>query len=121
MSELATTVRNAGMFKPGVSGNPGGRPKMDATIRDLARTYTAEAIETLAQIMRNRNAPPSARVSAACAILDRGWGKPAQFVENLTVGATLEDFLLRVAQNEHGREPDASDNLLIVDVVSELI
>lgn len=36
----------------------------------------------LAGIMQQEDAPPAARVSAASAILDRGWGKPAQAVTN---------------------------------------
>ena len=31
--------------------------------------------------MANDEAPPAARVSAAQALLDRGWGKPAQTVD----------------------------------------
>jgi hypothetical protein len=31
--------------------------------------------------MEDKNAPPAARVSAASAILDRGWGKPNQTIE----------------------------------------
>lgn len=30
--------------------------------------------------MKQPEAPPAARVAAATALLDRGWGKPAQFV-----------------------------------------
>jgi len=70
-----------GQFAKGSSGNPGGRPKQDTSLRDLARSHTAEAIETLLAIMRSKRAPASARVTAACAILDRGYGKPAQFME----------------------------------------
>lgn len=47
-------------------------------IKSLARTQTRQAFETLVQIMRDKNAPAHARVSAANAILDRGWGKPMQ-------------------------------------------
>jgi hypothetical protein len=47
---------------------------------ELARTHTPEAIETLAQIMANADASDSARVSAANSLLDRGWGKPPQTV-----------------------------------------
>jgi hypothetical protein len=35
-------------------------------------------IKVLAGIASAENAPPAARVSAAIALLDRGWGKPAQ-------------------------------------------
>ncbi|WP_245471295.1 hypothetical protein [Bradyrhizobium genosp. SA-3] len=47
-------------------------------IKSLARTHTVHAVNTLLQIMRDKNAPAHARVSAANAILDRGWGKPLQ-------------------------------------------
>jgi Family of unknown function (DUF5681) len=63
-------------WKKGVSGNPGGRPRGVAEVRALAMTFTAEAIETLAAIMRNVKAPPQARAAAANALLDRGVGKP---------------------------------------------
>jgi len=64
--------------KKGESGNPGGRPKDTENLRELARARTAEAVETLDAIMKNKRAPASARVSAACALLDRGFGKPVQ-------------------------------------------
>src|SRR6266403_24228 len=69
-------------FPRGKSGNPGGRPKGDIELRRAARERTAEALGTLIAIMRNVKAASAARVSAAQAILDRGWGKaiaPAAF------------------------------------------
>lgn len=36
------------------------------------------ALRTLVGIARQAKAPPAARVSAATALLDRGWGKPSQ-------------------------------------------
>ena len=50
-------------------------------IRTLARSYTKAAIKTLVGIMQQPKAPPAARVMAANALLDRGWGKAAQFVD----------------------------------------
>jgi hypothetical protein len=35
---------------------------------------------TLARIAADTKAPPAAQVAAACALLDRGWGKPLQMV-----------------------------------------
>nr|WP_245477965.1 hypothetical protein [Bradyrhizobium guangxiense] len=51
-------------------------------IRSLARSHTRTAIRVLVGVMRSEDATPAARVSAANAILDRGWGKAAQSVEN---------------------------------------
>jgi len=62
-------------FRPGQSGNPGGRPRVAGEIRDLARQHTATALATLAEIAE-RGENESARVAAASALLDRGWGKP---------------------------------------------
>jgi hypothetical protein len=73
-------------FQPGVSGNPCGRPKSDFAIAELCRRHTEAAISSLVAIMENANAPAAARISAASAILDRGWGKPAQTISGETGG-----------------------------------
>lgn len=52
--------------------------KTPAEIRSLARGHTEAALNTLAGIMNQPEAPPAARVAAANSILDRGWGKPTQ-------------------------------------------
>ena len=67
-------------FQKGRSGNPGGRPKVVAEVKELARAHTGEAIETLVSIMNNPKTAPAARVSAANALLDRGFGKPPQHI-----------------------------------------
>ena len=74
-------------FKPGQSGNPSGRPKVDKTLKALAREHTAAAIERLAAIMNDKGASPSAQVAAATALLDRGHGKPLQQLEVGDAGA----------------------------------
>jgi hypothetical protein len=70
-----------GGFSKGKSGNPGGRPKDADGIRDLARSYAAEAIETLVKIMRSAGGELD-QVRAAIALLDRAHGKPAQAVNS---------------------------------------
>ena len=45
-------------------------------LSELAKTYTQEALETLVDVARNGRTD-AARVSAANALLDRAYGKPA--------------------------------------------
>jgi hypothetical protein len=69
-------------WKPGETGNPGGRPAVVKEVRELAQQYTVEAIETLANIMQDPSEHASARVHAADIILNRGHGKAPQVIEN---------------------------------------
>ena len=52
--------------------------KTPADIRSLARAHTVTALNVLKRIMGSPKAPASARVAAAQALLDRGWGKAPQ-------------------------------------------
>ena len=56
-------------------------------IRSMARSYTRTAIMVLAGVMCSKDATAAARVSAANAILDRGWGKATQPVGSRDDGA----------------------------------
>lgn len=55
--------------------------KIKSDIKSIARVHTQTAINTLAGIMRQPNAPAAARVAASQVLLDRGWGKPTQGIE----------------------------------------
>lgn len=46
-------------------------------VKSFARSFTEQAIQTLAGVSKD-GANESARVAAAVALLDRGWGKCAQ-------------------------------------------
>ena len=85
-------------FLKGVSGNPGGRPaqgldrrKIEADARLLARSYGVGAVENLVAIMNDQAAPHMARIIAANAILDRGWGRPPIAVEMYEAEAKPEE------------------------------
>src|SRR5262249_47391228 len=72
-------------FKPGQSGNPGGRPKTTLeliALRDLARKHTPAALNAIVAVMGDIKAPASARVAAASELLDRGWGRPTAALEH---------------------------------------
>lgn len=67
--------------RPG-AGRPKGR-KSDATLEIEARAkeYAGDALKALADIAA-RGESETARVSAAVALLDRGYGRPRQAVEH---------------------------------------
>jgi hypothetical protein len=91
--------RRSTSFKPGVSGNPGGRPKRTQTIKvrkivadakAAACELTQDAIDTLSSVMKDAKAPPAARVGAANAILDRAHGRPSQAIAHSGSVATWD-------------------------------
>jgi hypothetical protein len=74
--------RRKGQFDgtPG-PGRPKGTPnKVTQELGEAARAYTADALATLHHICMHSEID-AARVSAACALLDRGHGKPKQQIE----------------------------------------
>ena len=74
MQTIQKARLKSGQFAPGQSGNPGGRPKDEHRVAELARSYTVEAIDTLVELMRDGK-DERVRGTAAQALLDRGWGK----------------------------------------------
>ena len=68
------------------------RPTEFVDVRELARRQTEAAIDALAETLASPNAPPAAKVSAAIALLDRGWGKVTQTV-SFDAGRAVAEFL----------------------------
>lgn len=97
--------RRSTTWVKGQSGNPAGpRPKVPPEVKEAARAYTGEAIQTLAEVMQDRGQPGSARVAAAETLLSRGWGKPAQHVE-VDVRTAVVDFLASIGPVAAGAAP----------------
>jgi hypothetical protein len=61
-------------------------------VTTLARTFTAKAIDLLGAVMQDPKAPQASRVTAAVALLDRGWGK-APISIDLNTRTKFDDFL----------------------------
>jgi hypothetical protein len=96
--KCAVNRTGKGYFVKGRSGNPGGRPKnppefapstagsAGADRRSVgnlvieARKFSGLAVDTLVELTRDNHAD-STRYSAATALLDRGYGRPAQSLD----------------------------------------
>jgi len=109
---MASGGRRSTSFRAGKSGNPGGRPKRPQTIearkviadvKAAAKELTPDALDTLKAAMTAPTAPWAARVSAALAILDRGWGKPGQAVE-IAGEIVAEHVKLDLMSDPHWRD-----------------
>ena len=96
-----------GRFIKGHSGNPGGRPKDEYNVIELARSYTTEALETLVELMRDGK-DERVRGTAAQALLDRGWGKPKVEVltENADYRAALQEVSHLILREREGLKSD---------------
>jgi hypothetical protein len=70
-------LRNSS-WRPGQSGNPKGRPKPDVDIAALAREHGPRCIAVVAKMLTDED--HKIRLAAAIALLDRGWGRPAQAI-----------------------------------------
>jgi hypothetical protein len=93
-------------WKPGQSGNPGGRRKTDATIKlNSPAPQLADAIRTLATICWcDPTAAPAPRVAAAMALLDRGWGKAMQPTDVTSNGDSVRFVIMSVPEAENTEE-----------------
>jgi hypothetical protein len=72
------------MFKPGQSGNPGGRSKAYAALSRYIRAHTKDGEELadhLLLIARDASAEPGVRLRALTELLDRGIGKAPQTID----------------------------------------
>ena len=71
-----TNPTGKGGFQKGQSGNPGGRSKLPADIREAFKAKAPEALEVLTRCLQSGD--DRIAMMAAQAILDRGYGKPTQ-------------------------------------------
>ena len=87
------TVRKAPpkAFKPGVSGNPSGRPKKTAQEFELiaaCKAKTSEALAVILDIMQNGEKEQT-RLAAAQSVIERAYGKPVQPQDVSLTGSLL--------------------------------
>lgn len=141
MSDTPDRERPAHLWKPGQSGNPGGKPKgLERRVReivgpDLDAMITALVDIALARGNMGAGAKVRDRVAAASLVLNRGWGAPKQTVvvesdqptTEITINVNvlpdgdldqLETLLERAQESERKRVGHARDGN-VIDVEEE--
>lgn len=102
----AQQLANLKPIQKGEVRNPRGRPKKDMVLADMAQKHAEKAISTLLDVMTDTEASPSARVSAASELLDRGFGRAPQSLDvehKLTLSQQFEDLLLEITGERRSR------------------
>jgi hypothetical protein len=94
LPRVFSEAQKRAQFQPGEVRNARGRPRKTHTADEIrareaknsaraaAKEHTQEAIDTLVEIMRNKDVKPAVRVTASALLLDRGHGKATQVIEN---------------------------------------
>jgi hypothetical protein len=80
-------------FTPGVSGNPGGRPKgLTRRVRELVGDNGEAIASFMFELMTDESARNADRIEAAKWLGDRGFGRPIEGVDLSVNQVTLEDL-----------------------------
>ena len=85
-----------GKWANGESGNPGGRPKVLAGLRELARKHAPAAIKELVRLATKAESEV-VRVAAIRELLDRGYGKAGELIPS------YDDVLADRHTNQSGK------------------
>jgi hypothetical protein len=116
--EPATRDKKGRLLPGQRSINPAGRPPIIRDIKEAAKQHTKQALNTLISVMNDTEAPQGARIQAATAILDRGWGKPQQNVEArievADVAKAHADALIRLTNLAREARDDRSTSMIDV-------
>lgn len=78
-----------GGARKGAGRKPGKVSEAKRTIAEMAKEHGQLALQTLVDVASDAKAPHAAKVSAANALLDRGYGKPPQAVDHSSSDGTM--------------------------------
>lgn len=91
------------MFTKGHSGNPGGRPRATAELRNLAQTAGIDALRRVIELTKHED--PKVALEATKIVLDRGFGRPAQPVDGDGKGGPILQKIEFVIVDAKGERP----------------
>lgn len=96
-----------GGARPGAGRKKGAVSQARREIAEMAKDHAQAALQVLVSVANSAKSPAAARVSAATAILDRGYGKPRQSVE--VDGSFAGAFTVQYVTAPKGPAPTPSD------------
>lgn len=89
-------------FPPGVSGNPGGRPKKDPVLAEMLLAAGPRAVQLLIETVSNESAKLELRVQCANTIIERIMGKTSQPIQaeitSITVPMSIKEKEARLRE-----------------------
>lgn len=68
-------------WKPGISGNPGGRPRMTAEERERWKALATKCLDKLEVLADQETLPPGILIKITEISAARTWGQPTQAME----------------------------------------
>jgi len=71
-------IESGNRWKKGESGNPGGRPKLPADVREALSLAAPDALRFLVDFYQNPKNPPNERSKVAMYLVDKYYGKTPQ-------------------------------------------
>lgn len=80
---------NHGGARAGAGRKKGKVSQAVRDLRDMAKDHAKDALDVLVTIAMSPAAAESARVAAANAILDRGYGKPSQALDHTSSDGSM--------------------------------
>jgi hypothetical protein len=86
-------------FAPGVSGNPGGRPRgLSRRVRELVGENGDAIAEYMLEVMNDERARTADRIEAGKWLADRGFGKAPLVIDaGVTPEELLQDFFSKLS------------------------
>lgn len=73
--------KRAGQFEKGKSGNPGGRPKVSADVKEMLKAAAPQAAALLIETVNDPEVKIDLRIKCAETLMDRVYGKAVQPIE----------------------------------------
>ena len=103
--ELKDKRRHLRMWKPGQSGNPGGKSKTLEEIRSLAKDRSRRALERIVELVESKD--EKVDLMASREVLDRAWGKATRATEaTVSFAGEFEKFIRELNERRAGKLPE---------------